>query len=156
MYTTAKTMSTRNFKSLNETSTIKGRLHRSLIYPIPKIDNSGKTYITNSKLNTKVNNEKPKRVLTILAQFKPSNQSKMAKSSGAVENIDYISVEGKILPMSDTKKFDGEVPVMLELWGMWSTPSLPLLPDPLWSGVVVPDRVLSLGQIELNCVLMLN
>ena len=37
---------------------------------------------------------------------------------------------------------------MLEIWGMWSTPSLPLLPGPLWPGVVVPDRVLSMGQIE--------
>ena len=38
---------------------------------------------------------------------------------------------------------------MLELWGMQSTPSLPLLPGPLWTGVVVPDKVLSVGQIEL-------
>ena len=29
------------------------------------------------------------------------------------------------------KQSDGEAPVMLELWGMWSTPSLPLLPGPL-------------------------
>ena len=45
---------------------------------------------------------------------------------------------------------------MLELWGMQSTPSLPSLPGPLWPGVVAPDRALSMGQIELNCVLMLN
>ena len=45
---------------------------------------------------------------------------------------------------------------MLELWGMRSTPSLLLLPDPLLPGVVALDRVLSMGQIELNCVLMLN
>ena len=42
---------------------------------------------------------------------------------------------------------------MLELW---STPSLPLLPGPLWTGLVAPDRVLFMGQIELfdhsNCV----
>ena len=30
------------------------------------------------------------------------------------------------------------------------------LPGPLWPGVVVPDRFLSMGQIELNCLLMLN
>ena len=30
-------------------------------------------------------------------------------------------------PKYDTKQSDGEVPKMLELWGMWSTPSLPLL-----------------------------
>ena len=44
----------------------------------------------------------------------------------------------------DTKQSDDEVPVMLELWEMWSNPLLP------------PDRVVSMGQIELNCVLMLN
>ena len=59
-------------------------------------------------------------------------------------------------PGYDTKQSDGEVPVMLELWGMRSTPSLPLLPGPLWPWVVTPDRVLSIGQIELNCVLVLN
>ena len=45
----------------------------------------------------------------------------------------------------DTKQSDGEVPVMLGLWGIWSTPSLPLLPGPLWPGVVAPDRALSMG-----------
>ena len=43
--------------------------------------------------------------------------------------------KGKNLPtMSpgyDTKQSDGEIPVMLELLGMQSTPSLPLLPGPL-------------------------
>ena len=33
---------------------------------------------------------------------------------------------------------------------------MPSLPGPFWPKVVVPDRVLSMGQIELNCVLMLN
>ena len=46
--------------------------------------------------------------------------------------------------------------MMLELWGMWSTSSLPSLPGLLWPRVVAPDRVLSMGQIELNCILMLN
>ena len=45
---------------------------------------------------------------------------------------------------------------MLGLWGMQSSPSLPLLPGLIWAGVVAPDRVLSMGQIELKCVLMLN
>ena len=49
----------------------------------------------------------------------------------------------------DTKQYDGEAPVKLELWGMWSTPSLPSLSGPLWPGVVTPDRVLSMGQIKL-------
>ena len=38
---------------------------------------------------------------------------------------------------------------MLEFWGMQSTPSLPLLPGSLWPGMVTPDRVLSIGHIEL-------
>ena len=50
----------------------------------------------------------------------------------------------------------GEVPVILELWSMWNTPSLPSLPGPLGPGVVAPGRVLSMGQIELNSVFMLN
>ena len=45
---------------------------------------------------------------------------------------------------------------MLELRGMWSTHLLLSLPGPLWPRVVAPDRVLSMGQIELNYVLMLE
>ena len=56
-------------------------------------------------------------------------------------------------PGYDTKQSDGEVTAVLELWGMRSTPSLPSLPGPLWPGVVVPDRVLSMGQIELTAYL---
>ena len=49
-------------------------------------------------------------------------------------------------PLYNTKQSVGEVPVMLlELWGMRSTPSLPLLPGPLQRIVVEPDRVLSMG-----------
>ena len=48
-------------------------------------------------------------------------------------------------PGYDTKQSDGEVPAMLELWGMRSTSSLPSLPGPLWPGVVAPDRALSMG-----------
>ena len=39
---------------------------------------------------------------------------------------------------------------------MRSTSSLPLLPGLLRLGVVVPDRVIFMGQIELNYILMLN
>ena len=59
-------------------------------------------------------------------------------------------------PWYDTKQSDGEIPVMLELWGIQSTTSLPSLWGQLWPGVVAPDRVLSMGQIELNCILILN
>ena len=58
-------------------------------------------------------------------------------------------------PEYDTKQSDGEVPVMLGLWEMKSALSLALLPCPLWPRVVAPNRAL-IGQIELNCVLMLN
>ena len=54
--------------------------------------------------------------------------------AGAVEYTDCISAAGY-----DTKQSDGEVPVMLELWGMQSTSSLPLLPGPFWPGVIAPD-----------------
>ena len=54
----------------------------------------------------------------------------------------------------DTKRSDGKAQVML--WGMRSIPSLPLLPDPLWPRMVASDRALSIGWIELDCILMLN
>ena len=41
-----------------------------------------------------------------------------------------------------------ESPV-LETWGLWSTPLLPLLPDPLWPSKVVSVRIPSMGQIEI-------
>ena len=59
-------------------------------------------------------------------------------------------------PGYDTKQSEGEVPVRLELWGMRSTHSLSLLPGPLWLIMVAPDRALSIDQIELNFILMLN
>ena len=84
----------------------------------------------------------------------------LAHSTWATEYTDCISIEGydslRQCLGYDTKQSDGEIPVMLELWGMQSTSSLPLLAGPLWSGVVAPERVLSMGQIELNCLLMLN
>ena len=50
----------------------------------------------------------------------------------------------------DSKQSDGEVPVMQELWGMRSTPSLLLLRGPLWPRLFAPDKALAMGQIELN------
>ena len=74
----------------------------------------------------------------------------IAQSAGAVEYTNYNSTKGgKTLPNEcpgyDTEQSDGEVPVMLGLWGMQSTPSLPLLPGLLWPGMVAPDWVLSMG-----------
>ena len=62
----------------------------------------------------------------------------------AVEYTDGFFAEGydssNECPGYDTKQSDGEVSVMLELWGMRSIPSLPSLPVPLWPRVVVPDK----------------
>ena len=52
-------------------------------------------------------------------------------------------------PSYDIKQSNGNARVMLELWGMWSTLSLPLLIGPLWPGIVTSERVRSMGQIEL-------
>ena len=48
-------------------------------------------------------------------------------------------------PRYDAKKSGGEIPVMLVLWGMRSTPSLPLLPGSLWPGMVVAERARFMG-----------
>ena len=74
----------------------------------------------------------------------------ITQSVGTVEYIDCISFEGyppHECPRYDTKQSDGDSLIMLQLWGMQSTSSLPLLPVPLWAKVVAPDRVLSMGQI---------
>ena len=65
-----------------------------------------------------------------------SYQWKYAQSVGAVEYTDCITAEGKDPPSKrcpwyDTKQSDGEAPVMLEYWRIWSTPSLPSFPGPL-------------------------
>ena len=59
------------------------------------------------------------------------------------------------MPQNPTNEFivyeiklsDSEARTM-EISGIWSTPSLHLLPVPLWSRVVEPDRVLIMGQME--------
>ena len=50
-------------------------------------------------------------------------------------------------PGYDIKQSDGKAPA-LEIWGMWSTPSLPSLPGLLWPVVVALNRFLTMGQIE--------
>ena len=77
-----------------------------------------------------------------------------APLTGAVKYTDCTSAEGypptsNECPDYDTKQSDGEVPVMLGPWGIWSAPSLPLLSGQLWPGVVASDRTLSMGLIEL-------
>ena len=84
----------------------------------------------------------------------PKNIHARAQSARAVECTDTPTLNE--CPGYDTKLSDGEALVMLELWGMQSSLLLPTLPGSLESRVVAPDSVLSMGQIELNCVLMLN
>ena len=81
----------------------------------------------------------------------------MAQSAGTSEYTDCISVERldspNECPENDSKQPDGNVPVML---ANAEYPFLPSLQGPHWLGLVTPDRLLSMGQIELNYVLILN
>ena len=77
--------------------------------------------------------------------------------------IHWVHLCKEIRPTYPTSVLDitennlpGKFPGMLELWGMWSICSLPSLPSPFWPEVVTPDRALSISQIKLSCVLMLN
>ena len=56
------------------------------------------------------------------------------------------------MSLYDAKKSYGEAPA-LDLWGMWSNNSLPLLPSPLEPGLIEPDESPSTGQIEVFDIL---
>ena len=67
----------------------------------------------------------------------------IAQSVVAVKYIDCFSakkIPSNEYPGYDTKQSDIEVPVMVELWEMYSTLSLTSLPGQLRSGVVAPDK----------------
>ena len=66
-----------------------------------------------------------------------------------LQNIPTAYLQGVRL----TQHSEAESPVVQELWGMQSTPLFPSLP---WPEVVASDKVLIMGQVELNRVLMLN
>ena len=76
---------------------------------------------------------------------------KCAQLAGTVEYTDCTLCLGY-----NTKLSDGEVPVMVELWGMWSTPSLPWLQGSLCPGVVAPDKGPNRTKLrtyaKLNCL----
>ena len=72
---------------------------------------------------------------------------------GNCEGVRHHPRPTSVLDMAN-KQSDGEVPVILELLGMQSTPSLLSLLGQLRPEVVAPDSILSKGQIELNCILM--
>ena len=82
-----------------------------------------------------------------------STHHKMAvQLAEVVEYTNCISAEMSDLPNEcpgyNIKQSDCKASAW-ELWRIWSTLSLPLLPGPLWSRMVAPDKVLSMGQIEL-------
>ena len=93
-----------------------------------------KKFTCDSKLHTEmVEVHNHRKYATIYIYIYIVTHLLFAQSAGAVE---YTN---KCLGY-DTKQSDGEVPVMLELWGMRSTPLLPSLPGQLWPGVVEPDK----------------
>ena len=55
-------------------------------------------------------------------------------------------------PGYSIKQSDGKAAIMVVLWEMRSSPSLPSLLGTLWPGVVATDRVLSMGQIDTRTV----
>ena len=83
----------------------------------------------------------------------------MVQSAG-LQNTPTASLQGgKTFPMCpgyDTKKFNGNASVMLEFGGMWSISLLPSSLSPLQPRMVAPDRVLSMGEIKLNCIVTLD
>ena len=97
--------------------------------------------------------------LVVISNFK--SQSIRWPSMLELQNIPtgYL-YRGKTFPSKclgyDTKQSDGEGSVMLELWGLRSTPSLTWFPGLLWSVVERSEKILSMGQIELNRVLALK
>ena len=82
-----------------------------------------------------------------------NDQPIVCSVTGPVENANYISSKGVSFPNEclgyEAKQSEGEASVMLELLGMWHTPSMPSPPRPFWARVVAPDRVLSMAQREL-------
>ena len=92
-----------------------------------------------------------------MTQFEYTNQYQsvffIAESVGAVVYTDCTSMTPDECLGYDTKQSDGEVPTMLGLWEIRSTPSLLLFPGPLRPGMVTPDRALSMGWIELTAFL---
>ena len=64
------------------------------------------------------------------------NWGKMKKTKQKKDKYSDLAREpNKLYNMKVTGVLDGEAPVKLELWGIRSTPSLLLLPDPLLPGV---------------------
>ena len=77
-----------------------------------------------------------------MTKYLPYHQATLALSAASLQR-------GKIPPPTSVLDMTlNNLMVKFQLWGMRSTPLLQLLPGSLWPGVVAPDRVLSMGQIE--------
>ena len=81
----------------------------------------------------------------------------VAQSAGAIEYTDCTSAEGLDPPHLVSLIWHKAIwwwgSIIGRSLGMPSTSSLPLLQGLLWLRVVAPDRVLFMGQIELDCQL---
>ena len=93
-------------------------------------------------------------VVTISLGGFVADQMWFAQSAGAVEYTDSKTPPNEC-PAYDTKQSDGEVPGMLELWGMRCTPSLPLLPGPIGPYLWVKSNSWH-TYAKLNCLTKLN
>ena len=85
----------------------------------------------------------------------------MAQSAGAKEYTDCYFTEGLDATPNeccgnDTKQSDSEDAVLVELRGIQSAALLLSLQGLFFPGEVTPEKVSSMIQIELNCMLMLN
>ena len=69
-----------------------------------------------------------------------------------VQYTECFSAENNKCPRYDTNHSGGEFHVMLKLWEIRGTHSLLSLKGILCPGVVALDRVISMGEIELNRV----
>ena len=92
----------------------------------------------------------------VWASFSITKKPNQFAHSAPIASLQRGKTPANEFPWYDTKQSNGEVLVMLELWGMWSTPSLPLLPGPLWPGMVASDKGPIYGLNRTNYILMLN
>ena len=136
-------------------TTITITLWTPLWGPQSKANESGIKIKKNNKMAKLCNSYRTNIYRTILACC-------LAQSAGGGCRIHWLHLCRGIRPLPnecpgyDTKQSDGEVPAMLELWGMRSTPSLPSLPGPLWPRVVAPDKGPIYGLNRTNSILMLK
>ena len=71
--------------------------------------------------------------IVILVQTYPQTYTAKSIGTASLQWGKTPPHNNKKCSIYDTKQFDGELVVMMELWGIWKNPSLPSLPGPLWS-----------------------